>query len=170
MALKAKIDGYSVDLSGMRESGWDCLYMIEDERLEWYVAESSEDAGKAAAQYWRDMAEDDAKEFTCIIGEDRLVQWALGRSDSFGIRSLEEFLEKVAEYPEEEWGQYDGTECDIDYDASEYLDDARDALERDGKPLDEDAVKELAEKMLYEAQDEFQSEWGFVPQVAYRAN
>lgn len=88
------------------------LVELED-GTEWHVAKDSEAAGEAASKYWRDMAENDEKEFACIIGERRLVQWGLGRSDEFGISSAEEFFERNADVPEENFASYDGQEREV---------------------------------------------------------
>jgi hypothetical protein len=56
------------------------------------------------------MAQDDPREFTAINGEERLVKWALGESDEYGIDSLDTFCEVTATVPEEEWAKYDGEE------------------------------------------------------------
>ena len=81
---------------------------------EFHIAPTSDDAGKVARERWADMAENDRGEFVCCIGEDRLVGWALGESDSFGIHSLEEFLDVVEQHPEEELASYDCSERDVD--------------------------------------------------------
>ena len=96
---------------------WGELPMIEADGCEFYLAESSETAGKAAAQRWRDMAEHDPAEFRCIVGDDTLVKWALGQSAGPGsaqVNSLEEWLEVVADHPEEEFASWDGAERDVD--------------------------------------------------------
>ena len=79
---------------------------------EYYVAETHEIAGEAASKYWRDLAETDPKEFASLIGEERVVQWAMNQSDSFGICNAEEFFDRVGDVPEEEFGRYDGHEIE----------------------------------------------------------
>lgn len=111
--MRIRIDGELYNVSGVFNGGY--LPMIEtEEGPEFHLAESSEAAGEKAAEYWRDMANDDPKEFACIIGEERLVQWAMGHSDSFGIRGLDDFCEIVSRHPEEEFAGYDGAERDVD--------------------------------------------------------
>jgi hypothetical protein len=83
---------------------------IEDSREEYVLFDDAEEAGEAAADYWRELAQDDPKEFIAIIGEERLVKWALGQSDEYGINGLESFCEVTATVPEEEWAKYDGVE------------------------------------------------------------
>lgn len=90
----------------------DCL--VSSGTHEWVVFESSERAGELAADYWREMAENDPKEFACIIGDERLVGWALGRSDSFGISSLDEFCDVCSDHPEEHHASYDGNELEVE--------------------------------------------------------
>ncbi len=85
---------------------------IGEGQRSWIVAVDRETAGALAREHWEDMAKHDRSEFACIIGEERLVQWALGESDSYGISSLEEFLEITADNPEDELAGYDGAEQD----------------------------------------------------------
>ena len=90
------------------------MITLEDKR-EYYIAASSEHAGKAARKYWEDMAHNDPSEFTCIIGEDTLIKWALGQNASPGavsVSSLEEWLDLHLDIPEETFGGWDGTEQD----------------------------------------------------------
>jgi len=63
------------------------------------------------------MAENDPSEFTCIVGEQTLVAWALGQPASPGnvsCSSLTEWLDLVATVPEEEWAGYDHQERTVD--------------------------------------------------------
>lgn len=81
------------------------------------IFENSEEAGKAAREYWKDMAENDPKEFTCMVGEGTLVNWALGQSDGPGsthVRSLDEWLDLSLDAPEEHFASYDGQETDCE--------------------------------------------------------
>ena len=80
---------------------------------EFYVAESHESAGKAAREYWKDMARDYPGDFVRIVGKENLVKWALGQwagPGSVQVRSLEEWLNLHLDVPEEQFGGYDGTE------------------------------------------------------------
>ena len=82
---------------------------------ECYVARSGEAAGEAARQYWKDMAEDDPEEFTCLVGVKTLVAWALGCLAGPGtaaVGSLEEWLDLWLDTPEEQWAGWDSTEHD----------------------------------------------------------
>ena len=83
---------------------------IRDGRLEYYVFANIEDAGGVVRKRWEDMANNDRKEFQALIGDERLVGWALGVSDSFGISSLEEFLDISAANPQDDLASYDGEE------------------------------------------------------------
>ena len=83
---------------------------------EWMVAEDNEAAGEAAKKRWKDMAKHDPKEFATMVGEDTLVSWALGHSAGPGAvsaTSLDEWLDVVADHPEEEFASYDSTEVDV---------------------------------------------------------
>ena len=89
-------------------------------------------------EYWQDMAENDPSEFTCIVGADTLIKWALGRSAGPGshhVCSLDEWLDLMAENPEGHLASYDGCECEVTH-----VDD----------------------------EDEVVAQIGFVPEVAYR--
>lgn len=77
---------------------------------EYVLFDDAEEAGEAAAKYWRELAQDDPQEFAAIIGAERLVLWGMGQSDEFGIDSLDTFCEVTATVPEEEWAKYDGEE------------------------------------------------------------
>ena len=96
------------------ESGFCCGYLVElDDKSEWYIFANEEDAGETTKEYWKDMAENDPKEFAWIIGEETLIQWGLGQYAGPGyekVKSLEEWLNLTAEYPEEQWADYDGFE------------------------------------------------------------
>jgi hypothetical protein len=110
--FKIQIDGEKYTVTEVYTGG--SLPMITtDSGEEFYLAKDSEEAGEAAAEYWRDMARNDRKEFACIIGEERLVQWALGESDSFGISSLDEFCDVNATVPEENFASYDHQEREV---------------------------------------------------------
>jgi len=93
------------------------LPMIEIGNMEFYVAESSEEAGIKARERWQDMAENDKKEFICIVGEEALIAWCLGESygpGSTAVNSLEEWLDLWLDTPEEEFASYDGVECEVE--------------------------------------------------------
>ena len=100
------------DLLALSRQGF--TVKLYDTIEDFYLAEDSEEAGKLGRERWEDMAKHDRKEFACIIGEERLVQWALGESDSFGISSLEEFLDITAGSPEFELAGYDHEEREVD--------------------------------------------------------
>ena len=114
--MQMEISGEIYTVSRITSGYFGDLLMIEtDEGCDFYVSEDEETAGEAAKEYWRDMAENDPKEFICIIGEDTLVGWALGNSAGHaGCSSLEEWLDLTATVPEEQWAGYDGIGRDID--------------------------------------------------------
>lgn len=92
-------------------------YVDTVEGPQFYLAEDSEAAGKAAREYWEDMADNDPKEFTCIVGEEALIQWGLGRSaspGSVGVSSLTEWLDLWLDHPEEHWASDDSTERTVE--------------------------------------------------------
>jgi len=111
-----KIDGTLYHVKAIHEFG--SLPEIEtDEGEDFILALDSGDAGKAARDYWRDMAENDPTEFTCMVGEKALIAWALGQNygpGSIGVNSLEEWLDLWIDTPEEHFASYDGVERDVD--------------------------------------------------------
>ena len=114
--MKLKLDdGTFLTVENVHEHGY--LPMLEcDDGTEWYVAESTEAAGEAAREYWKDMAENDPKEFACMVGEQTLVSWALGQSAGPGstqVTSLEEWLDLWLDTPEEQWASYDSEEHEV---------------------------------------------------------
>lgn len=77
------------------------------------IFRSSEEAGKAAEAYWRDMAKNDKEEFRFIVGEENLLAWALGEKAGPGaarVTSLEEWFALWKKAPEEQWAIHDGEE------------------------------------------------------------
>jgi hypothetical protein len=86
-----------------------------DQRRTYTVFKDHEAAGEAARDYWKDMAENDSKEFVCIVGEETLVQWGLGQPagpGSSSVCSLSEWLDLWLDTPEEHFAGYDGLEID----------------------------------------------------------
>ena len=113
--MRIKIDGEICTIKDVHTYGG--LPMVEtDDGKEFYLAESSEKAGEEARKYWKDMAENDPKEFTCMIGEETLVSWGLGRYASPGstqVKSLEEWLDLWLDTPEEHFASYDSEEREV---------------------------------------------------------
>jgi len=85
--------------------------LIETEcNKEFVVFRSKDTAGRAARDYWEDIAENDSEEFTCIVGEQTLVKWALGHSAGPGtakVSCLYEWLDLHLIAPEEHFARYD---------------------------------------------------------------
>ena len=105
------IDGETLEVESVHNNGY--LPMLRTEGGDYYIAEDSEEAGRAARRYWADMAENDPAEFTYIVGESTLVAWALGQSagpGSVGVNSLNEWLDLYLDIPEEQWAGCDGVE------------------------------------------------------------
>lgn len=109
---RIKIDGEILEVIRVFDGGY--LPMVETNGGDFYVARDEEEAGEKASEYWQDMADNDPEEFACIIGAERLVQWGMNRCDSFGIRNFADFLNRVAQVPEEEWAGYDGNPRTVD--------------------------------------------------------
>lgn len=111
---KIRYEGKSYDVDNIMDYGY--LPMIEFDGMEVYVAANSESAGEAARLYWQELAEDDPEEFTCIVGKENLIYWALGKKSGPGttqVRSLEEWLDLWLVIPEEQWASYDGNEIEL---------------------------------------------------------
>lgn len=106
--------------------GGDLPLLELEDGSEWHIAEDSVEAGEAAKERWADMAEQDPKEFTEMVGSDTLISWALGKNagpGSIKVASLEEWLEVIADHPDEEFASYDGVEVkgEIDRELAEDL-------------------------------------------------
>lgn len=82
---------------------------LEDGR-EFYIARDNTHAGEKAKEYWEDMAYNDPREFTCMVGEETLIQWGLGNCAGPGyskVGSLHEWLDLWLDTPEEFFAQHD---------------------------------------------------------------
>jgi hypothetical protein len=89
---------------------------LGDER-EFVLFDSSEEAGDEAREYWEDLAHNDPEEFRCLVGEETLIQWALGRfagPGSVHVNSLQEWFDLWLDVPEEHFATYDGVECEFE--------------------------------------------------------
>lgn len=80
---------------------------------EYYLFKYTTDAGQAARDYWEDMAENDPREFRCVVGDECLVHWAMNQPFTPGnisVSNLEEWLDLWLDHPEEYWASYDSQE------------------------------------------------------------
>ena len=105
-----RIDGEFVDARVRGDN------RIVEGRREWMVFASREEAGREARGYWADMAENDPTEFRHMVGDESLVQWALGRPAGPGttrVRSLDAWLDLHLDLPEEHFASYDGEEREV---------------------------------------------------------
>jgi hypothetical protein len=112
------IDGEIIDVDSVRDACETCPATLDAGRRDWYVDEDSETAGKRSRAYWKEMAENDPSELTCMVGEDTLVKWALNQYAGPGsthVRNLEEWLDLWLDTPEEQWASYDSNESDVDF-------------------------------------------------------
>jgi hypothetical protein len=114
--MRIRIDGELYNVSGVHTYG--TLPVIEtEEGEEFYLAESTEKAGEAAREYWENMAQDDPREFTCMVGEETLIAWGLGQSAGPGstwVNSLEDWLDLWLDTPEEHFASYDSNEREVE--------------------------------------------------------
>ncbi len=111
-----RIDGETYEIDHVRDLG-DGVHEVSCGRMEFVIAPDSETAGQAARARWAEMAENDPEEFRCMVGDEVLVNWALGQNagpGSVGCDSLEEWLDLHLSHPEEEFASYDGMECTVD--------------------------------------------------------
>jgi len=111
--LMIEIEGEIYEVDEVLEYGY--LPMLRIGRWEYYIAQDSEEAGEKAREYWENLAHDDPKELTCLIGEETLIQWGLGQYAGPGynqVTSLQEWLDLWLNIPEEQWASYDGYERD----------------------------------------------------------
>jgi len=118
--LWIQIDGDVMEVSSVNDAPFRSgdVGVIEADSNEFYVATDAESAGAEARAYWEDMAHNDPSEFAELVGKDTLVSWALGQHAGPGsetAQSLDDWLDIVADHPEEELGRYDGNELDVDY-------------------------------------------------------
>lgn len=125
MAMTITIDGETYSIEHVTTSGG-YLPHISTSRAghgpEFYVARSSMEAGKAARKYWADMAENDKREFTAMVGEKALIAWALGEYGGPGstqVTSLKKWLDLSLKVPEEQFASYDGQERTVEKVSSE---------------------------------------------------
>jgi hypothetical protein len=138
--MRIRIEGEWKKVESIEMGSYLPMLVMEVGGEEYYVAETHEKAGEAARQYWKEMAENDPKEFIVIVGEENLVAWGLGQlagPGSTAVQSLEEWLDLYLDAPEEEFASYDGIELALNED------------DTDGA---------------------LQGKLGFVPEVAYRHN
>jgi len=113
--MTIEIDGEVYEIDDVREIGYGDLHEItvSGSNEAFIVSESGENAGKAARERWEDMAENDPSEFRHIVGDETLVNWAMGQWGGPGstqVRGLNEWLDLWLDTPEEEWAGYDGAE------------------------------------------------------------
>jgi len=109
-----EIDGKKEEIKGFDNLS-ENMYMVEIDGADYYVAENREDAGKAARQYWLEMVQNDPEEFRVMVGDEALVNWALGQSAGPGttkVTSLSKWLDLYLDVPEEHFGSYDGEEIE----------------------------------------------------------
>jgi hypothetical protein len=124
--IVAYIDGERVAFDPENGNDYGQIPMIETEDgREFYIAESSEEAGDAAREYWEDMAHNDPREFTCMVGEETLIQWGLGNYAGPGytqVSSLNEWLDLWNDTPEEHFASYDQAEREFKCKHPDYVD------------------------------------------------
>lgn len=110
-----EIDGERYEIGNVRDLG-NGVSQVDCGRVEFIVATDHETAGEAARAYWESMAQDDPKEFACLVGTETLVQWGMGHHAGPGstqVASMDEWLDLWLDTPEEHFASYDGNECDV---------------------------------------------------------
>ena len=111
--LMIEIDGNCYEVTKTNNYGYNQIEL--EDGTEWAIFETRESAGESAREYWEDMAQNDAKEFVCMVGEETLVQWGMGHFAGPGstqVQNLEEWLDLWIDTPEEHFASYDGEEHD----------------------------------------------------------
>ena len=112
--IVAYIDGEKIVFDPEKTHDYGVLPMIETEDgAEYHIAESQEAAGEKAREYWEDMANNAPQEFTCMVGEETLVQWGLGQPAGPGyskVCSLNDWLNLWLDTPEDQFAGYDSME------------------------------------------------------------
>lgn len=114
--MKIKFDGKIYIVEKIEHYGHLPILEFED-GTEWYIAENREQAGEKAREYWEELAQNDPKEFACLVGEEVLVNWGLGISDGPGstaVCGLQDWLDLWLDTPEEHFAGYDGLEIDVE--------------------------------------------------------
>ncbi len=109
------INGVAYPIVDIYEGGY--LPILSTGCKEFTVAQDSEHAGEKVEEYYRDTLENDKEQFKYLVGEDNLLSWSLGEMAGPGstkVRSLEDWFELVAEYPEEQWASCDGLEVEAE--------------------------------------------------------
>ena len=122
--MKIKFNDEEFEVDKVNDYGE--LPTIEIGREEYILAESHEKAGEVARARWADMAKNDRKEFTCMVGEENLISWCLGECAGPGstkVNSLEDWLDLYLDTPEEELASYDSYEIEIESADQELIDE-----------------------------------------------
>lgn len=153
--MKIVIDNECYDVRKVHNYGY--LPEVDCGEATFIVAKSSQAAGKKAKAYWKDLAENDPREFSSLVGEKTLVAWGRGEYAGPGysqVNSLKKWLNLWKDTPEEQWASYDSTERDV----TPY----RDLCEKDPDNHPEEGDEN--------SDAELEKELGFIPTVAYRHN
>ena len=113
------IGGETYVVRNIRDNGWgiEGTADIECEGADFIVCLDHESAGALARARWDDMVANDPAEFAAIVGADTLAAWCLGQyagPGSVQVKSLEAWLELVADHPNEELASYDHEEREVD--------------------------------------------------------
>jgi hypothetical protein len=172
--MKIKIDGEIYEVKKVHT--YSSLPMLElEDGSEYYVAESSETAGEKAREYWEDLAQDDPKEFACLVGEKTLIAWGLGQSAGPGsthTRGLNDWLDLWLNTPEEHFASYDSQEreCEAvpDGEFCPAFQDPPTPCPLESEDCEDNHIHHAAGEV--EAESELVEELGFAPTVAYRHN
>jgi len=120
-ANSIKIDGETYEIDNVRELS-PGMAEVCCGGVEFVIADEAETAGHAARERWAEMAEYDPAEFRCMVGDDTLVNWALGQYAGPGstqVKSKNDWLDLHIDAPEEEFASYDGQERTVERVGSE---------------------------------------------------
>ena len=117
------IDGDVYFIDDTDEVGYNVVMATMTDGTEWYLADDTESAGEVCRERWADMAANDPTEFACMVGEATIIAWGMGQMAGPGciqVSSLDEWLDLVADHPEEELASYDDNEGTVT-DVAEWL-------------------------------------------------
>jgi len=114
--MKIIIDEEEYIVEEIIEGSYLPLLLCED-GTGWCVAYDSIAAATSVEEFLFDLVENDPQEFRCLVGDECLINWALGKFDGPGTEhacSLRDWIQICGKYPEEQWASYDGERRKID--------------------------------------------------------
>lgn len=96
------------------QDDWYAVEVILQDGRRFAIFSSAAEAGRAARQYWEDLAREDPGEFASAVGIESVVAWAFhewGGPGQHQVMRLEDWLDLWLNTPIEHWS-IDDTELD----------------------------------------------------------